>query len=278
MGKQLLMKKGRFVSKIEFDFYKKLRDIGSVSKSNVPKTIQISSEFQSLISSSIVEESFKGRGVSYSISKTEQFDNFFHNKFPNADIEIVTEIDNQKKFRDTKATKIEKDRIVFIRGKKEVIANGIKVNLSERTKEFDLFTIILESLQAKRICFVENLEPFLNAEKLLGDEYVYIHFYGRFPREEVLRKIQCNEYIHFGDYDFVGLNEYIRATKVFKNCSLYVPDNYEELFKSYAIGRKSKDTIYKDVEKSRDKQVVKIREQLKAQNKFLEQQVILDGL
>jgi hypothetical protein len=266
------------VSKTEFDFYKRLKDIGSASKSTVPKTIQASSEFKSLVSSSVLKESFKGRGISYRILKPEQFNNFFHNKFPNGDIEVLTEIDNQKKFRDTKATKLEKKRVVLIRGKQDIIANEIKVNLCKQTKGFDLFTIILNSLYAKKICFVENLEPFLNAEKLLGDGYVYIHFYGRFPKEEVLKKIKCDEYVHFGDYDFVGLNEYIRATKVFKNCTLYIPDNYAELFKSYAVGRKSKDTIYKDVENSQDKQVIKIREQLKTQNKFLEQQVILDGL
>lgn len=262
------------MAKVEFSFYNKLKMNGR-APSKLPKIISGSSEFQILLSAKIIEKIPSGRGYYYQVSKENKFDAFYQSKFPRDDIDITTEIDNQLKYRDTKATLLKKDRIVFIRSFQNIIVNGKEIDLQKTMQDFNIFSTVFKSLKAKKICFVENLQPFLEVEKFLGKEYTYIHFYGRLPRKEVLQSIECEEYLHFGDYDFVGLREFLKAKEVFKNCSMYIPDNYDVLYKEFSRPREQNDTVYKDVKNSTLSEVVRIREQLTRHNRFLEQQVVM---
>lgn len=264
------------MSQIEFEFYTKFKN-NKIAKKPIPKTILNSSNFKTLVSSKIIES--VQRGKSYiGILKQDSYENFYLKKYPNPNIDVKTEVDNQKKFRDTKATPIKKDRIIFIRGFKDIIVNDIKLNLSKITQEHQLFSTVLQNLKTQKICFVENLQPFLNAEKLLGKDFVYIHFYGRLPRKDVLKTIECEEYLHFGDYDSLGLSEYLKACEIYSNSKLFIPNNFEYLSNKYPKKRKEKDTIHKNVKKSKKPEVIKIREQFKRTGKYLEQQIIMGDL
>lgn len=110
------------------------------------------------------------------------------------------------------------------------------------------------------------------------DNYVYIHFYGRFPKKPILNKIQCEQYLHFGDYDFVGLNEYLRAKEVYSNCTLYKPENFTALFNDYSKPRKAKDIKHNNIKASTDKDVIEIVRKIERSNCFLEQQILFDKL
>ncbi len=55
----------------------------------------------------------------------------------------------------------------------------------KQTRGFGLFSVIPNSVIADKICFVENLETFLNAEKLLGYEVLFAHKYGRIGKESI---------------------------------------------------------------------------------------------
>ncbi len=264
------------MSKIEFDFYTKLKNNKKADKP-IPISIKNSSIFKSLVSSKVIEPIQRGKGY-IEILKQKRFNEFYSKKFPNPNIDIKTEIDNQKKFRDTKATPIHKDRVIFIRGFKDIIINNKEISLKDITQEHQLFSTVLKNMKTQKICFVENLQPFLNAEKLLGKDFVYIHFYGRFPKKDILRNIECEEYLHFGDYDSVGLSEYLKASDIYNNCKLFIPDNFEFLSKKYSTKRKEKDTIHKNVKISLKKEVINIREQLENTGEYLEQQIIMDNL
>lgn len=265
------------MGKVEFNFYNTLKVEGRIAN-KIPKTIFSSSEFQMLLEAKIMSKIPSGRGYYYKVLKLDKFDSFYKNKYPRDAIEIVTEIDNQLKYRDTKATALKKDRIIFMRGTQKVILNDKEVDLKGATQDFKLLSTVFQTLQAKKICFVENLQPFLEVEKILGDEYTYIHFYGRLPRKEVLLNIECDEYLHFGDYDFLGLNEFLKAKEVFDNCKMYIPDNYDLLYKKFSRKREEKDTIYEKVKTSTISDVVRIREQLNKHNRFLEQQVVMSEI
>jgi len=265
------------MAKVAFDFYHRLKCKGRVP-AKLPKVISGSSEFQTLLRAKIVDKVPSGRGYYYQVSRADKFNDFYLSKFPSGDISVNTEVDNQLKYRDTKATALKKDRVVFIRSFKNITVNGKEINLQKTMEDFNIFSTVFKTLKANKICFVENLQPFLNIEKLLGEEYTYIHFYGRLPRKEVLERIECEEYLHFGDYDFVGLNEFLKAKEVFKNCNMYVPDNYEELYKEFSRTREQNDTAYKNVMRSTICDVVRIREHLKRHNRFLEQQVVMSEI
>jgi len=266
----------QFMSKIEFDFYTKFKNNKKAEKP-IPVTIVKSSIFKSLVSSKVIEAIQRGKGY-IRILKDDKFNEFYFQKYPNPNIEIKTEIDNQKKFRDTKATPVHKDRVIFIRGFKDIIVNNKEIPLKEITQEHQLFSTVLKNMKTQKICFVENLQPFLNVEKLLGKDFVYIHFYGRFPKIDILKNIECEEYLHFGDYDSVGLSEYLKASEVYHNCELFIPDNFEYLSKEYSKRRKEKDTIHKNVKISLKTEIIKIREQLETTGEYLEQQIIMDNL
>ncbi len=59
---------------------------------------------------------------------------------------------------------------------------------------------------------VKKIKTFEMAEKLLGKDWVYMHIYGRLPCNEVLSRIQCDEFLSFPDYDFIGLFEIYGTT------------------------------------------------------------------
>jgi len=265
------------MAKVEFDFYNRLRLDGRIPN-KLPKVISSSSEFQILLSAKVIEHIPSGRGYYYQLSRKDRFDIFFQGKFPRDDIIITTEIDNQLKYRDTKATALKKERVVFIRSFQDITVNDKEINLKQSMQDFNIFSTVFKTLKAKKVCFVENLQPFLMVEKLLGKEYTYIHFYGRLPRKEVLENIECEEYLHFGDYDFVGLNEFLKAKEVFKNCSIYIPNNYDVLYNEFSRPREENDTVYKDVKNSLIPDVIRIREQLNRHNRFLEQQVVMSEI
>lgn len=269
------MRVGQSVLKIEFEFYTKLKNDKKITKP-IPKSISNSSDFKALIASKIVEPIRRKKGF-IELLKKREFVKFYKDKFPHPTQEIKSQIDSQKMFKNTKASSVQKDRIVFLRGFNDVFINGKKEDLNTMTQKYNIFSVILKSLKAKKICFVENLEPFLMAEKLLGRDYIYIHFYGRFPKKEVLEKIECEEYLHFGDYDFVGLSEYLKADEVFKKCKIYIPENFDELFEKYSTIRKSKDVKYKNIKHSCKKEIEHIVRKIE-NGKILEQQIVMDKL
>jgi len=268
------MKKGLYVQEIEFNFYSSIKKQINIKKSDVPNIVAKSSTFKNLLDSKILEKVKRGRGFNYIISKTDSFNNFYNHAFPNPNTIISNEIDNQLKFKNTKATRVQKERVIFIRGSQNIFVNESPVNLSEITHKFGLFSAVLQSLKADKICFVENLQPFLEAENLLGDQYTYIHFYGRLPKKDVLKTIQCEEYLHFGDYDFTGLNEFLRASEIYKKSSIHMPHNFNFIFEKYAQERKKKDTQFKNIVESKNKDVITIREKILNSNCFLEQQIL----
>ncbi len=263
-------------TKTELNFYTKLRKNQRIEKP-IPSIVKNSSEFHNLLAAKIISEPQRGVGF-IEVIKSKKYDAFYLKKYPHSDIKIKTEIDNQKKFRNSKATNTEKDRVIFMRGFQNISINNIEVDLSKITKEHNIFSAVLQNFRAKKICFVENLLPFFMAEKLLGYDYVYIHFYGRFPKESTLKKIQCEQYLHFGDYDFVGLSEYLRAKNVFDNCKLYKPENLMDLFDEYSTPRKAKDTKYNNIKVSIDNEIIEIVKKIEKSNNFLEQQILFDKL
>ena len=80
------------------------------------------------------------------------------------------------------------------------------------------------------------------------------------------------------DYDFKGLNNYLLIKEFFPDVQLFIPQNYEELFKTKSRpiktkqGREQQPT--KRVLESEDEFVVKIRTDIFKYKQFLEQQAV----
>jgi len=250
--------------------------------SQMPKALLENNDFQNMLDSGVLLKSSVGRGYVYELNeeKRKVFENWFAKKFPNAEIEITDRASSIAKFKDSKKSK-EKSIIVFLKGNKQVQLNNKTIDLQEYTHKFGFFACVLESLETKKLCFVENKESFLQSEKVISQEYVFIHSYGRIGRN-LLEKIQSNEVLIFSDYDYIGLNEYLKCKSFFENISFFVPKNYDLLFEKYAkeitLNRKKGQKASRNVLASQDETVLRICQDLQTKQKFLEQESLLINL
>lgn len=262
--------------------YFQLLKTEKLQSKSVPKTFLECNDFQNMLDSGIVLKSSIGRGYVYELNekKRQVFENWFARKFPNADIDVTDRASSIAKFKDSKKSK-EKSVIVFLKGNKQVEINKETIDLQEYTQKFGFFACVLESLKTEKLCFVENKESFLQAEKVISQDYVFIHSYGRIGKN-LLEKIQTNEVLVFSDYDYIGLNEYLKCKSFFENISFFIPENYDLLFEQYAkeitLNRKKGQKASKNVLASRDAIVLRISHVLQTKQKFLEQESLLINL
>lgn len=259
------------MNQTDFRTYKKLKEDSFLTEKVIPKSVLSSSHFKGLVSSLILEKTKSGRGFKYEINKQTEFENFFTTHFPE-DIEVKDKSDNVRKFRNSKIQKTVTTPIFMLRGFETIKINENKLNLEDYTKKFLLFACHAEKIEAKYICIVENLDTFLVAEKLLGKKFVFLHKYGRIGKES-LRSLFTNQLLVFVDYDFNGLEEFLRIKEVFDFAQLYIPENYDELFQKYSQSLKdNKAEMTNRIKQSSDGNVIKIRESIIRNNRFLEQQ------
>lgn len=259
------------MNQTDFNTYKKLKEESFLTEKAIPKTVMNSPHFKGLVSSLILEKTKSGRGFRYQVNKTTEFKNFFATHFPE-DIEVKDKFDNVRKFRNSKIQKTVSTPIFMLRGFESIRVNGVELNLENYTNKFQLFACNAEKIEARQICIVENLDTFLVAEKLLGESFVFIHKYGRIGKES-LGSLFTKHLLVFVDYDFNGLEEFLRIKEVFDFAQLFIPENYDELFKKYSQSLKgNKAEMTNRIKQSSDVNVIKIRESIIRNNRFLEQQ------
>jgi hypothetical protein len=263
------------MKEVDYNTYKSLSENKSVSKSTIPNSVLQSDIFQNLLRAEILKSTKVGRGLKIEVSKEVEFEKFFKTSFPEQNVS-KSKSGNIKKYRNSKATKVDNNPIFLFRGFKSIQINNQIINVEKHTIDFGLFSVIPNSVLVDKICFVENLETFLNAEKLLGVDFLFAHKYGRIGKDSI-SMIQAKEILVFVDYDFNGLDEYLRIKDVFNNAELYLPQNYDELFEKYSqalSGNKAK--MSNSVKNSKDSVVIKIREQVARTNRFLEQEILVN--
>lgn len=263
------------MKEIDYKIYKLLSEEESVSLSVIPKTVLNSTVFKNLLLGGILLKEKVGRGFKIKIYKEVKFREFFKTTFPETEVSH-SKAGNIRKYRDSKARKVGINPVFFLRGFKKYTINQKAVDLKSHTLDFGLFAVVPTSINAGKVCFVENLESFFHAENLFGEDYLFLHKYGRIGKESI-KGIQAEEIIVFVDYDFNGLDEYLRIRSVMKQARLYIPENYDDLYEKHSkslSGKKAR--MSKRLASSEEPDVVKIREQVAGRNKFLEQEVLLD--
>jgi hypothetical protein len=259
------------VNQTDFRTYKKLKEDSFLTEKAIPKTVLSSLHFKGLVSSLIIEKTRSGRGFRYEVNKINEFESFFKTYFPE-DLEVKDKSDNVRKFRNSKIQKIVSKPIFMLRGFDIIKVNDNEINLEDYTNKFQIFACSPDKIEAKTICIVENLDTFLVAEKLLGKSFVFLHKYGRIGKES-LGCFSANQLLVFVDYDFNGLEEFLRIKEVFDFAELHIPENYDELFNKYSQSLKgNKAEMTNRIKHSSDINVIRIRESIIRNNRFLEQQ------
>lgn len=265
-------------NKAFYNFIKRLSTEGRMNASQIGSTVRNSADFTTLINGNLIEfkKSITGGGSIVCIDK-KALEDYFFKKFPNELQQTFTAVDNVHAFRNTKAGKRKSQSIILIRGKKQVEINGLIVQLERYSTKFGTFSTVLHSLETERVCFVENLDSYLVAEQVIDSSYVFIHSYGGLGKS-VISKVVADEILVFPDYDFKGLHNYLMVKSIFPKTTLFIPNNYDDLFETESRTIKTKhgreQQPSKEVLSSHDATVVKIREEIFMKKKFLEQQAL----
>lgn len=255
----------------------KLLEVETMPSSMISMTVKGSPDWQNWLAAGFIELERRGASRSFRVMDREALREIFHQKFPGEADDDGSAVDNVRAFADSKARARASQGVCFLRGWQPVSLNSHTVDLGEATLKFGLFAAVLSNLKADRICLVENLDSFLQAEMVVGADWLLLHAYGRVGKEW-LGKISCREMLVFSDYDFVGLDEFLRVQEVFPKARLFMPEHYEDLWVRYAKPLKKRDDgeqlATRRVVESQRPEVVAIREQLLRTGKFLEQQAI----
>lgn len=262
------------MTEIEFKFYSEIRS-GDIKAGQVPNSIKGSLLFKNLIKSKIVDTKKAGRGSLLFVRNKELFESFYHHRFPDADNKVISKASNIRRLRDSKARKVESKPLFLLRGFKKASINGLEIDLDYYTKTFGQFSVVKPALKASRLCFVENLASFLSAEQIFGSECIYIHKYGRIGIKS-LSALEAEEVIAFVDYDFNGLDEYLRIKSRFPEAKLYLPEDFTRLFNDYSRQLKGQQKQSKRVAASDLPEVVMIRDLVAKTNYFLEQEILIN--
>lgn len=260
------------------NFIQKILNEHKINASQIGISIKRSTDFITLLNAGFIEHlPAKTGGGSYHIKKANALEKYFFEKFPEAQLNNCTAIDNVHSFRNTKAATRKSQNLVLLRGQHAVILNGFETNLREYTEKYGTFSATLKSLETEKICFVENLDSYLIAEQIISSEFVFMHTYGGLGKS-TLDKIKAKEILIFPDYDYIGLHNYLLVKSVFPNAKLFVPDNYEILLKTKSRTIKTKhgrlQQPSKTVLESQEEIVVKIRTDIFKTSHFVEQQAV----
>jgi hypothetical protein len=147
--------------------------------------------------------------------------------------------------RDAKKTSVTDAEILSLRagGSVDILSkNGKLLPLIEWCDIADVAAVRLDDASqwtgSGLMAIVENLEVFLHFEKI-GFETDLIYYAAGRLSERALHWLsspgmQLCRIVHFGDYDPVGVDEYLRLKKACPGrVEMYVPDNLEALLSQY---------------------------------------------
>jgi hypothetical protein len=260
------------------NFINKILKEGKISFSQIGNTIKQSSDFDTLINGGFIEHlPTKTGGGSIHIKNREALEKYYKSKFPNDSDNSNSAIGNVHANRNSKQGKRNSQKVILLRGQNIVLLNGMETDLKKYTDAFGTFSAQLENLVADKVCFVENLDCYLLAEKVINNDFVFIHTYGGIGKA-VVSKILAKEILVFPDYDFKGLHNYLLVKSVFPNTQLFVPNNYETLLETKSRTIKTKQGRMQQpsnaVLECEEEIVAKIRTDIFKTGHFVEQQAI----
>ncbi|MEO0043651.1 MAG: hypothetical protein RL329_3099 [Bacteroidota bacterium] len=238
------------------------------------KSILKTTFFKMLLDTEIILKVKSGRGYLYAVAKLAEYEQFLSHHYQEEEVndEMPNHLINAVKYNDSKFGRVG-EQLIFVRGFKSLEINNLSIDLTQCSENAGVYAIRLEQLKTQQLCYVENLKCFLVAERLLGKSYIYFHPYGR-PSKMLFGKLEIENLLFCPDYDYVGLNDYIRCKQQVPQTELYLPDNYQQTIQKKAKKALPSQTIPNEVLKFQEESVQYIVDLLQTTNLFLEQEVL----
>lgn len=247
----------------------------------------------SLISGSVLAWEKSGAGRRLAVRNASALANFLSQHFPNNENEVATmalRVQGAARFRDTKALRGTGEEIVCVRGCRDgsLFQQGQPVSVVEPTRNHGLLAFLLrtDSLYELhgRIATVENPTVFTSFDSLNTGLSFALYARGCFSRRVLswlARQAATGlEIIHFGDYDPVGLKEYLKLRAACgERVSLYLPEDLPALFRKYSnpklLQRRKSQFLLQRLRKTEDRSVRKVIRLIEETNAGLEQEALL---
>jgi len=267
----------------------KLSEAGYVRKSDFTETCF--RELESMFNTNVLGIQKKGSGQRVVILDREIFERNVLKRYPvglkkaingantrNEAIRIYR--DSKKSYKRTKETVVIKLGSPVCAGR--VSLNGKNLPIAQWCDLAGLAALRLDDgvkIEIEgTVAFIENIDVFYDFEKI-SSKHSYLFYTGGRISERLLQSLSISGQVtHFGDYDPVGCDEYLRIKKKFPNTVLYSPMNLERLFDEYSKKKlisKSR-AILQRLRSCEDPQVQRIVELMNKYNGGLEHEILLD--
>lgn len=249
---------------------------------------------QSLFEAGVLQEERSGAGKKVVMHDREAVEQFFSNCFPSGVDGCAEELLPRSRAiaerRDSKKTRETIPPIALLRGFDgcKLFVDGEVVPVVAWTKTAGVAALRIDDRQWRydgTLAVVENLEFFWNIEKLNTGVQLALYAQGRLSGRILdwlasPGMLQAS-ILHCGDYDPVGLDEYLRIkTACPGRTKLYLPANLEVLLSRYGKRKllQSSASVLGRLRKTENQEVLRIVKLLDQYGVGLEQEVLLLGL
>lgn len=215
------------------------------------------SRLQALFDAEVLQEERAGAGLRVAVKKRAAFQLFLEKTYPagltGGKEELPFRARAVAELRDSKKAKGRCPATVLLRGFRGCVLNADDTSLEVAawTAQAGVAVVVRDRLAHWNftgvIAVVENLEVFWNIEKVEPKVDLALFAEGRLDKRILdwlaSPLMQDARIMHFGDYDPVGLDEYLRFKEVCPGrIELYRPPNLEELFRKYGKARLLRDS------------------------------------
>ncbi len=249
---------------------------------------------QSLFETGVLQEERSGAGKKVVLHNREAVERFFSNCFPSGiegrPEEILPRSRAIAELRDSKKTNETIPPIALLRGFEgcTLFADGEVVPVVQWTNTAGVAALRIDDRQWRyngTLAIVENLEFFWNIEKLNTGVQLALYAQGRLSGRILdwlasPGMLQAS-ILHCGDYDPVGLDEYLKIKIACPGrTTLYLPANLEVLLTHYGkkVLLQSSSSVLDRLRKTEDQEVRQIIKLLDQYGVGLEQEALLLGL
>ena len=250
---------------------------------------------QRMVDDSIITVQVQGRSRKILfITKPEKLDNYLENHFGISNLSKYIEILESKTLTRSEAVKNASDsKVKTIRTFEGFLINCYQpIQVAMYGQNIDLipqpgtYTFVYEYKEfvppkGVTIVGVENPENFRYIEKqhhLFSD--ITPLFVSRYPQSKDLitwLKMIPNNYIHFGDFDFSGINIYHYECKCYlkERATFFIPDNIEKLIANYGNRSLYDRQLIRKTKDMEEASIKKLISYFHTYKKCLEQEILI---
>jgi hypothetical protein len=250
---------------------------------------------KSLFHAEVLSEERSGRGYAIVVNNREALLAFIDQYFPQglsiATAGIMTRGQGVARLRNSKRGVLDSEPVFVIAKPQQVLSrNSQSLPIGDLTATAGIVTFLLEENSNNywhyngTVALVENYEVFVHWRQtdIVADIAIWTAGRISFRMIDWLKSsaLRSCSYIHCGDYDPVGLDEFVRLYKCFQNrVQFHIPVNIDGLFRKYSnpglLKKYNSAKILQRLRHYEHPQIIKIINLIDHYSGALEQEILL---